>query len=408
MERVDAVVIGAGLAGLACARMLSSAGQRVVVLEAKDRIGGRLHTMRRATGEVVELGAQVLHAADAGTLDVLLRQAGIETRPLATDAAVHVVEGRVRWDAATLSSRRPPPPWLVEQRLAAGASTRGTVADALDALPAPSRTVAWAWMEQVVGGDLRQLDVGGVALGRGRWAPGGERVVVGGLDQLAELLADGVDVRTGAPVEHLRWSGGGVEAGGGQRIGAGAAVVTLPPSVVLAGRLVFEPGLPLGKWEAAALLASGDALVLVLETTVPARRSAWVLLVDPPGGLWRTVAGSRVVVGHIKGPAAAGGRGFDWSPAGASTVAALVDEELGDVRSVEGCDWGADPWAGGAYSLPVPGAAEASRSWAAPLDGVLFFAGEASAGGQVRGLVQGALASGRRAAREVLDCRPHG
>ena len=85
-------------------------------------------------------------------------------------------------------------------------------------------------------------------------------------------------------------------------------------------------------------------------------------------------------------------------------VAVALDPGLGAVTSVGLHDWGADPWALGAYTVPVSGIDDASRRWAEPVDGVLFFAGEATADRGLRGLVQGAISSGLRAARDLLNC----
>lgn len=402
MERADVVVVGAGAAGLACAQALAVAGRDAVVLEARARVGGRLRTFRLGE-ETVELGAQVVHPTPHDPLRSALASAGLRTQAHDPDAEVFVVSGGRREDAATVAARWPPPPWVVEDRLASLHGVDATVTQALEVLPADCRPAAAAWLEQVLGGDPDLLHVGALAASR-RARPTGEVVaVVGGFDRLAEALAEGLDVRTGSPVTAVRWGHDAVEVSGAQVLQADAAVVTVPPSVVLAGTVAFTPGLPAAWTEAAARLASHDALVVVLEGTRPAPTSAWVLLVDPPGGLWRTVAGSRVLTGHLKGRAAARGRTLDWSGPAATALAAQVAPDLGSATTVEVCDWGRDPWACGAYSLPVAGAADAAARWAMPLAGRVFFAGEASAQEGLRGLVQGALASGRRAAAAVLQ-----
>jgi monoamine oxidase len=406
VEAVDVAVLGAGASGLACAQALSNAGLRVAVLEARSRVGGRIRTARMPTGDVIELGAQVVHVTHDQSLLRFIAKTGIRTVPYAFDSDVYVVQRGVRWDAATLSRHRPPTPWVVERQLGTDAADSETVADALAHLPENQRICATAWMEQVVGGDCRALDVAGVVVDRDSRHPGNEIVVVDGFDTVTEILSRGLDIRLASPVETIRWSRHGLETKGSV-VSAKAAVVTVPPSVVLNGGLTFEPPLATDKLAALPLLASTDALSVVLTTVEPARRSVWALLVDTPQGFWWTKAGSPHVVGHVKGPAAAAAREWGWSAERAAHVAVTLDPGLGAVTSVGLHDWGADPWALGAYTVPVVGIDDASRRWAEPVDDVLFFAGEATADRGLRGLVQGAVDSGLRAARHLLDRLGH-
>jgi monoamine oxidase len=379
---------------------------RVAVLEARNRVGGRVCTLRTPTGDVIELGAQVVHTTLDQSLVELMSKTGIRTAPYAFDSDVYVVHDGVRWDAASLSRYRSPAPWVVERQLGTDFANTGTVANALAHLPDSHRVLATAWLEQVVGGDCRTLDVAGIVIDRASRHPGNEIVVVDGFDKVTEALSRGLDIRLASPVETIRWSRRDVETESGV-LSARAAVVTVPPSVILNGGLNFEPPLATDKFAALPSLASTDALSVVLTTAEPAQRSVWAVLVDNPRGLWWTKAGSPHVVGHVKGPAAARAREWGWTADHAAQVAVALDPGLGAVTSVELRDWGADPWALGAYTVPVSGIDDASRRWAEPVDGVLFFAGEATADRGLRGLVQGAISSGLRAARDLLSRLGH-
>lgn len=407
VDDVDVAVVGAGASGLACAQALLRAGLRVAVLEARHRVGGRVCTARMPTGDVIELGAQVVHATLDQSLLELMSKAGIRTAPYAFESDLYVVHDGVRWDAASLARYRSPAPWVVERQLGTDFANTGTVADALAQLPDNQRIFATAWLEQVVGGDCRTLDAAGVVIDRDSRNPGNEIVVVDGFDKVTEALGRGLDIRLASPVQTIRWSRRGVETDGGV-LSVRAAVVTVPPSVILNGGLNFEPPLAADKFAALPPLASTDALSVVLTTAEPARRSVWAMLVDNPQGLWWTKAGSPHVVGHVKGPAAASAREWGLTADHATQIAAALDPGLGAVTSIGLCDWGADPWALGAYTVPVSGIESASRRWAEPVGGVLFFAGEATADRGLRGLVQGATSSGLRAARHLLDSLGHG
>ncbi|MGV9774311.1 flavin monoamine oxidase family protein [Streptosporangium sp. NPDC003464] len=406
-ETADVVIVGAGVAGLACARRLSARGFDVVVLEARHAIGGRVRTFRPDPAEAVELGAQVVHPAGCDDFDDLLREARIGTAPMETGTELVVVAGGVHRGAAALAARIRPLPWAVEAGLYASRPLSGTVGRGLSGLAPPARALARCWMEQVVGEDPALLDLAETAAtyhGRGR---GGERVVVGGFDRLVHALAEGLEIRTDSPVERLRWGPDGVEAATASAVvRARAAVLTPPPPVVAGGDLAFDPPLPRRKTDAAAVLASCDAVAVVLVTARPAPRSAWLLLADPPGGLWTSRAGSRVTAGHVKGPSARLARRPGWE----ADLLRSLGPRLGEVDDVLVTDWGRDRWSRGAYSVPVAGAGAASAVWAERLGGTVFFAGEASARPDLRGLVQGALASGERAAGEValgLSGGPH-
>ncbi|MEU8386058.1 FAD-dependent oxidoreductase [Streptosporangium sp. NPDC048865] len=397
-ETADVVVIGAGVAGLACAAQLSARGFGVVVVEAGAAIGGRVRTLRTGLAGPVELGAQVVHPVRCDAFDELLREARIATAPMETAAAFTVVSGGAHHDVAALAARVRPLPWAAEEELYTSRTPSGTVGRALSGLAPPARALAHSWMEQVVGEDPALLDLAETAAsyhGRGR---GGERVVVDGFDRVVHALAAGLEIRTGSPAGRLRRRTGGVEvATASAVIRARAAVVTPPPPVVAAGDLVLDPPLPRDRVDAAGVLASCDAVAVVLVTAGPAPRSRTFLLADPPGGLWTRRAGSRLTTGHVKGPSARLARRPGWE----KDLIRSLGPHLGDVDDVLVMDWGRDRWSRGAYSVPVTGVSAASATWAEPLGGTVFFAGEASAAPGLRGLVQGALASGRRAAAEV-------
>lgn len=366
-------------------------------------MGGRVHTHRWKAGDVVELGAQVVHASADTALATLIADAGLPVAELDRDVDVVVFGDGRRWDAAGLAQRHPPPPWAVAQHV----SGPGSVADRLAGLPNVPRALAEAWFEQTVGGECRALDAAGVAALTAARSGGGEQVLHEGFDAVIGALAAGLDVRLGCPATVLTWRHGEVHATGSIEVSARACVVTVPPSVVLAGGLTFEPTLPDEKQAALPTLASTDAVSVAVRANRPATRSTWALLAEEPWGLWHSAAGSPVVVGHIRGPRAAAARRTEWSTSHLGWLVRQVDESLGGAVDVVVHDWGSDPWAQGAHTVPVFGLDRAAETWAAALAGTLFFAGEATADLAGRGLVQGAMSSGLRAAEEVARALGH-
>jgi monoamine oxidase len=400
----DVLVIGAGASGLAAGRSLAAAGVDVVVVEARKRIGGRIHTLRD-DGEVVEAGAHVVHGANASTWSVLA-EGGISAEPLEHAGVVIRIDGRA-YSAHELAAAGVMPPWSLEEFVVHAARTDGSVADLFDALPLGSleRRIGEDWLLQTWGAPTADLAAAELAQARRASTAGGDQfVVAGGFDQVAAQLARGLDVRLGTTVRKVVARSGSVDllADGGQRLRARAAVVTVPPSVVAGGALVFDPALPPEKLEAARALPLCDALVLVLRLATPAPRWSWDFVVGDLSGFWQTRAGSRALVGVFKGPPAARVRELGAASAPASVATLLPTPPAGAVEGVEIVDWGADPLARGAFSYPGFSSGDAARAWAAPVAPTLYFAGEATCWERHRGLVHGAIESGLRCAAEVI------
>lgn len=389
------MVIGAGVAGLAAARELAAAGCDVVVLEARDRIGGRVWTWRRAGEPPWEAGAQVVHGDAAATWGLVESAEASRLAP----PALRVAVGDHGFEMAELVAMGVAPPWEVAGRAVAG---RGSVAEAVAALAVEpvARALALEWLAQVHAGDPAATPV--VALRRleqAATAGEGEFVVDAGYDVVPERLANGLDVRLDAPVRRIAWSPGTVAAGS---VTARAAVITVPPPVVAGGAPAFEPQLPSGKRAAAAAIRFGDAVAAVGALAEPAAEDGWGISIGEVGGAWQVRAGSRLLAGWFKGPAAGAARAHgDVAGLAARAVAALFPGAALDGRAPRLVDWGRDRWAGGCYPAPHAGFEAVQGRWAAPVEGTLFFAGDATCGARHPGRVHGALESGTRAAAEA-------
>lgn len=371
---VDVIVVGAGVSGLACAARLHNAGARVVVVEARERVGGRIRTGI----DGFELGAQVVHGATNPVRGL------VATTAIARDTPAYVVLGGTRQPMGSVA-RRPNPPWSIEPRLAAAPGV-GTVRDWLRGQGIAGAVVD-EWLTQNWAAPPDFLDAAGVVA---RTEPdAGEFAVVGGFDRLAHRLAAGLDVRLGVPVESVSWRPGHVETAGET---ATAIVLTVPPPVIVRDTLKIH--LPPRKIAAARALPLGDACCALIALGHDAPESAAVFDADGRLGFVRCEAGRPYVLVVAKGPAAARVR---VNPtAGLHTALPWATA----VRHVEVADWGADLWTTGAFTYPRRGAADAD--WAEPIDGTVFFAGEATTS-DARPFVAAAMRSGERAAEEVLQ-----
>ena len=261
LERVDprtAVVIGAGMAGAAAAHRLREAGVRVTVLEARERIGGRIRS-DQAWGVPVELGAAWIHGTRGNPLMPLARAADLTLVPTDYDDAVvrDTVTGRPsaqadrRWAAldrliADLEDAWPP----VDTSVAAWLRSRGWT---------DSRFDTWAAQVEITQEYALDPDRLGVrATEEGGSFRGGDVLVGGGYESIPRELLAGIDVRLRTAVDAVSAQGAGVRAqlASGADVSADVAVVAVPLSLLRAGKPLVDP-MPASVNSAVRALATG-------------------------------------------------------------------------------------------------------------------------------------------------------
>lgn len=252
-----AVVVGAGMAGLGAARWLDGQGWQVQVLEARDRIGGRVHT-DRSLGVPLELGASWVHGITGNPVVRLVKEAGLSLEPTNfDDATVHdFATGRTVSGVAAADEEL----WrLVDQvskrRPAESDSVAAALAGAGWSPNSPQRRLAEV-TELVMEYGLELDRLGAQALWEGEYPVGGDSMVVGGFDAVPQLLADGLDVRLETPVRRLSIdSGVTLDTDSGQ-VEADVAVVAVPLPLLQSG--TPEVPLPGPAAEAIAALTTGN------------------------------------------------------------------------------------------------------------------------------------------------------
>lgn len=244
-ERVDAVVVGAGIAGLAAARDLAGAGRSVVVLEASSRIGGRMRT-DRSLGIAFDLGASWIHGVDGNPITELAARAGAPTVVLDFgDVAVYDEGGAER----TVRD--------FEDAEAAYESLLDTVAEEGDddvSFADVVAEVAPGWFDDrlrafftssYLAFDTGDLDVLSSTLrDEGEEFSGDEAVMTDGYDRIAEFVGAGLDVRVDIPVSAIDATGDSVVVtAAGRRFVADDVVVAVPLGVMKARTIAFAPPL---------------------------------------------------------------------------------------------------------------------------------------------------------------------
>jgi polyamine oxidase len=417
------IVVGAGLAGLAAARALQEAGARVTVLEARDRIGGRVHS-DRSLGAVVDLGAAWIHDVRGNPLTALADREGLRRVPTDWDRMVLRWPGeRVVSDTAVTRATAKAESVLEALEAQGEEAERGaSLAPALRAQLAEAAPTAadrpivdWLLGLEIpldLAADPSDLALASVAEGE-TYRGGGDALLRGGTTPLVRALARGITVRRRAVVRRIATQADGVAVtlADGTVLRADACVVTLPLGVLKAGEVTFDPPLPAPARAAIDRLGVGLLNKVILryeERTWPS--GATLGVVGAPLGATiaavdlHAVTGAPIVAAFVGGRAARalerrGERGM--VDAVTSQLAKGFGAAAKTPERALATRWAADRWARGAYSCLAPGATSDDRAALAVPAGRVVLAGEHTSV-ERPSTMDGALRSGERAASDVL------
>ncbi len=403
----DVIVIGAGAAGIAAAHQLKAAGRRAIVLEARDRVGGRAFT-DASLGPAYDAGAMFIHWAERNPWVQIARDLGIETPSESWSGGFRVFSGGQPMADADRQRRR---------------GAFGQIDRRLETVDLTKRDVSIRDLLGDLGPDLAPIASSGLLLSIGEeserisardyqrlWA-GDDLLVPSGYGNLVVRHGAGLDIRLNQPVSEIRWDGPGVSvttpAG---TLRAQACIVTVPVGVLKAGAIRFTPALPartrdaldgigMGALTKIALKVEGDRFGIspgtsFLEAGSPKRLMNFDLFPEGKDLIVAFCGGDHARELSAAGPAAT-----------RDHLTTLLSSMIGsDIRkAVTGISfpaWWTDPFALGSYSVCLPGREAAREQLAEPIGGRLFIAGEATAGGGAM-TVGGATLAGRAAAAAV-------
>lgn len=417
-------VIGAGLAGLAAARQLRAEGHAVEVIEARDRIGGRIWTSTRWPDLPLDFGATWIHGVDGNPLTALAQSIGARRLQTIYDHSIAYDTSGAPFDAAA-EARLERMRELLHRSIARAqqrdrdTSVRGAVAAARASLSVEDRR----YLDFLLSGEIEAEYAGSADTLSAHWHdaarafPGEDELFVDGYRVIVEHLAQGLTIHTRRVVRGIHWASSPVRiVTDDGDITADQVLVTIPLGVLKAGAVDFRPALPDDKRAAIEGLGVGvlDKCYLRFPRAFWPDDVDWIEYVPATHGAWTEwvsftrTTGKPVLLGFN---AADRAREIEtWSDR------RIVDDAMATLRTIYGPDipapedwqitrWAQDPFALGAYSCNPVGATPAMRrALARPLDGRLFFAGEATDHDWFS-TAHGAYLSGLRAAREMRGKR---
>ncbi|MBV9302381.1 MAG: FAD-dependent oxidoreductase [Acidobacteriaceae bacterium] len=432
---LDAVIIGGGVAGIAALRELDRAGWKVLCLEARDRVGGRILTIRDPLSPIpIELGAEFIHGRSPEIWDVI-KSAKLTAYECA-DRAVYLKNGepkalRDAWEQVDYV--------MTDMQKAAERGKDRSFAEFLKRSKhsGNAKRLAASYVEGF--NAARQEVIGIRSLAQDARASDeidGDRSfrILNGYEAIVIQLANGIigldsKLRLNSAVEKIEWQRGSATVhfrealtGQGESVRTRAVIVAVPLGVLqtspgAVGSFQFDPE-PSDTLEAARSLRFGQVMRVALrfreaiwETNKDISDAGFLLSDEPRFPTWWTPLPVRapIITGWSAGPRADELLGQPRS--------FVIAQALGALASITGCprarvdsllegayfhDWHGDAFAQGAYSYVPAGALAARKKLAEPVCETLYFAGEATDLNGHSATVHGAIASGKRAARECI------
>ena len=426
MEKTEIIIIGAGATGLMAAYQLSRSGKKVAVIEARDRIGGRIHTLNNSSfSSEVELGAEFIHGNLPLTLQ-LLQEAGINYYPAAGEMwqASNGKLSRRSWDmpgwedlmtalfelkedisiAAFLENN-----FGASQYAQLRASVIGFIAGYDTADPARASTFALRseWQQDDEEDQYR--------------ISGGYRQMIAYLER--QCKANGVEFLLNTPAKHIDWINAGVKVTvqSGDLFLSDRVVIAVPLGVLKAEKgqsasLLFEP--PIAEYQKAIQqMGFGGIIKLLLEFKTPfwengdAEKIGFILSDEAIPTWWTQYpVASNILTGWLGGLPAEAKKELnelELLELALQSLANIFNRNLNELRDAliafKAVNWTTDPFTLGSYAYDTVESIDARNVLRQAIAGKIFFAGEYLYEGPAMGTVEAALFSGNAVAEQIIN-----
>jgi monoamine oxidase len=414
------IIVGGGVSGLMSARELSNQGYPVTILEATDRLGGRIHTIRNSLfTQAVEKGVEFIHGNLPLTIG-LLKESGIEYKPVRGNM-IRVVDGdwktqedfTLGWDELITEMN------LVRQDMTMDEFLRKNFSDE------KYNALRTSVLRFANGFDLADTSRASVLALREEWMGEEDEQyrIPGGFDQLINFLQkechrSGVIIQTSAPVAEIKWGQNETKiiTSTGKTYNATKVIITASLGLLQSGRsIVFQPGID-NYFYTAKKIGYGTVIKVMLEFKEAfwekKKKGIGFLLTNEIIPTWWTQSPSSypLLTGWAGGPQAWTLENkddetiLDLALRSLSNVFQKTVDELKQMLTASAvANWIKDPYSIGAYSYDTVGSMEAKKLLNTPIGETIFFAGEAFYEGPSFGTVEAALASAKNVVEKIVN-----
>lgn len=414
------LIIGAGMAGLAAARSLSDQGLKVTLIEARERIGGRIHTSRVWPELPMDLGASWIHGQRQNPITELANAAQAKRVSTSYDNAELYIDARLK-QLGVQGTNETAMEKLVTKALkqAANLATDISLQAAVDRVVNKPLSPGYqaqlnfylnSTYEQEYSGSTKEISA--QTVDDNEEFSGADVLFPQGYAQIPHYLAQGLDLRLGQIVSSIYYGSTGVTVKTqDQTYQADYVIVTLPLGVLKRKTIQFNPPLPPAKQAAIQNLGMGllNKAYLRFDKVFWPKDLDWLEYLSPDAGRWVewvsfAKIGAPVLLGFH---AAERAREIEaWSDQALiadamQALKAMFGNAIPQPVGVQITRWAQDPFAYGSYSFNAVGSSNQDRQALAKKNGRLYWAGEATHS-EYAGTVHGAYLSGTRAAKSLL------
>ena len=414
------IVIGAGLAGLAAAKALQAQGHEVVVLEARDRIGGRIWTSSKWADMPLDLGATWIHGVKGNPLTSLAQSLQVKQITTSYDNSIcYNTSGKALSSAEDASLEEVRKQVFNAIKQAQNQANDSSIRAAIDPLFTHANPATQRLINFILSGNIEQEYAGSAAKLSAYWYDasktfqGQDALFAKGFRVITDYLAQGLNIKLGQVVQAIHWQASPVRIVTTKaEFNADQVLVTLPLGVLQAKRVQFLPDLPTAKQTAIAKLGMGvlNKCYLRFNKVFWPTNVDWLEYIPSEHGKWTEwvsfmrSAKLPVLLGFN---AAERGKTIEtWTDqqivsSAMQTLRTLYGTAIPEPVDYQITRWASDPFALGSYSYnPVGANPNMRKELAKPLANKVFFAGEASEANYFS-TAHGAYLSGLRAAKEM-------